>query len=192
MKKALICAVLACVGAFAHAQDDKALLTFLDSFSLKYEQLRIYGEVLPILMTKEQIRTILSSIEKKRETVRKVRKAEYDVLKKIEPDVDEAIGKAEKGQMPDSALMTKLQQLSKNTLATTAAFGDVNAQDVADVVMKTLNKGQLAVMANSVNPTDFHLTSKPEEMKQEEKVKIFVRDVFLNPDAYPLLVKLSM
>src|SRR5947209_426291 len=112
MKKILACLlVVACVAPLCVAQSDESRMAALNSFDYKVRKLELYNLLLPLLLSKEQLRAILPPIEKAREVVRIVRKSEVDEIKKLDVKADDALKAAEeKGAVPTKALMDDLHK----------------------------------------------------------------------------------
>jgi hypothetical protein len=194
MKKFLFMALLAtCLVGVCHAQTEDEKNIAQIQFAAKVRKLVFYNTMLPVLMSKEQIRQILPLIEKGRERVRRVLLDEYNDIKPFQPQVDDAIKAAEdKGAVPTRDLLDKLAALVGMFKIRRAGIAEVNEDDVYDAAKKALKPSQMKILSNSINVKDYIPTAKPETMSEEDKVRLFVRNVLLDPDAYPVLVKLSI
>ena len=176
---------------FARAEDDNA--NNLDRFDYKVRQIQLYNLLLPALLTKDELHKILPAIEKARQKVKDVHKTEVDLLKPLLGKVNDALkAAAERGAVPPKELVDQIAVMRGKIAVGRYLFAQLNTQDVFDVVKKTVNAGQFKVIANSLNPKDFDPKAKPDEMTQDEKVEMFVKEVLLNTEAYDLLVKMSM
>ncbi|HZH97655.1 MAG TPA: hypothetical protein VEX38_01675 [Fimbriimonadaceae bacterium] len=159
----------------------------------KAAKLDILNQVLPVLMTKEQLRKILPSIERARQLVREAEKEEYKALLKLEGKLDTALKEAhEKGQVPNRALLNEVFQTYNGLSNKRRLVADVNTGDVLKVFLATVNEGQKKAAANALDPRQFDRGIKVDEMKDEDKLKLFVREILLHPLAYDVLVKLSI
>ncbi len=158
----------------------------------KATRVDLYNQILPILLTKEEYRDLLPAIEKARQKVRDTQKLEAGELAKLEAKLDSAIKEAdEKGLVPPRELLTSVSQtLSKFTFAR-RIIAESNTNDVYTVFMKITNAGQQKAAANALNPRYFAPNVKPEEMKDEDKIKIYVREILLHPVAYDIMRQLS-
>ena len=127
-----------------------------------------------------------------REKRRDVLDGEYKLMLQLTKSVNDAISAAEKGAVPGQQLVQNLYKATVNSVVTDTMVISEGTDEIFDVVKSTLDKGQLAVMANSLNPKDFpNDLKKPEEVTQDERIHIFIKRVLLDPDAYDLLVNLS-
>jgi hypothetical protein len=131
-------------------------------------------------------------IEKVRQRVSDTLKAEYTELKPLDADMDQAIKDAEaKGTMPSHEFMRRVFAAYGKINGRRELMAQMNTNDVYDVFVKVLNAGQVTVAANALDPKFFNPKAKVEEMKTEDKVRLYVRQVLLNPMAYPILVQMS-
>lgn len=156
-------------------------------------KLDLYNQILPILFTKEQLRAILPSIERARQTVRETEKLEFEELKKLEKELDAALKDAESNQkIPPPELMTKVSNTLKKLSTARMLIVQMNTQAVYDAFMKATNAGQQKAAANSLNMALIMPGTKPEDLKDEDKIRIYVREILLHPMGYDILRKLSL
>src|SRR5262245_56791849 len=62
-----------------------------DNILTKVDQLNLMNQILPLVMTREQVRKILPPIEKARQKVREIEKVELEDMKKIDAKIDAAL-----------------------------------------------------------------------------------------------------
>lgn len=159
----------------------------------KATRLDLLNQILPILLTKEQYREILPAIERSRQRVRETERLEAGELKKLEPKLDEALKDAnEKGTVPPKELLTEVSNMLRKFGIARRLISDQNTQEVLDAFNRTANSGQKKAAANAISPKLFDPSAKPEEMKDEEKIRVFVREILLHPMAYEIMRKLSI
>ena|SRR2546421_4501619 len=193
--KRFIFLVLACMGmcTSAFGQADQQARNAVDRFFFKTTELQFYNLMLPILITKDQYKIILPAIEKARERVRQTYKKELEEIHGLDPDVDQALAAArDKDQVISGVLQAKLDKLKGGILMRRLIMAQLNENDVYDAIVKALNPGQQKAMANSLTPRLIDPNLKPDKMTQEDKLRLFVRDVLLTPDYYDDMVKMSM
>jgi len=194
MKK-LMLLVLACAGlsSIACAQSEAQARSEVEAFFYKTTELQFYNLMLPILITKDQFKVIMPAIEHSRERVRLTYKKELGQIHAVEDDVDHAlIAAKDKDEVPTSVLEAKLDKVKGDILVNRLIMAQLNENDVYDVIMKTLSAGQQKAMANSLSPKLIDPNLKPDKMTQEDKLRLFIRDVLLSPDFYEDLVKMSI
>ncbi len=193
--KHLLLSLALCISllAGAHAQilTDKGSKS--DLTNQKMHEIDILLQVLPLLLTKDQINTkILPAIEKSRQLLRTELQLEDDALAKMDPLLDESITAAyEKGAYP-------ARKVTDEVAKTTASFNIkrkfVEIQMVAamtDVLKETLNAGQKKVMANSFDPKFINPDVKPDTISEDMKTNFFVERIFMDPMTYDVLIKLA-
>ncbi len=178
--------------ASAQGVDDATARKSTEIFD-KATKLDLMNQILPILLTKEQYREILPSIERSRQRVRETERLEAGELKKIEPKLDEALKSAnDKGAVPPRELLTEVSTMIRKFSIARKIISDQNTQEVLDAFNKSANAGQKKAATNALNPKMFDSAAKPEEMKDEDKLRIFVREILLHPMAYEVMRKLSI
>ena len=185
--------VLAMAGAaFAQvAGDDRAKRS--DEILGKMRTMELTNQILPLLLTKEQLRDLLPPIEKARLAVKQAQAEEFGVQKTYEAKLDAAIKDAlEKGQIPGRAMLIEMNRVLTALSMKRRAIADENVATVLAAVDKVMNVGQRKAAANSLDPKLFDPTLKVEEMKETDKVRFFVGEILLDPLAYDILVKLSL
>ncbi|MEQ1820979.1 MAG: hypothetical protein ABL949_00540 [Fimbriimonadaceae bacterium] len=172
----------------APAQDRGAVSD--DIFS-RGVQLQLLNQIMPLLMTKEQWRKVLPSVEEAREAVRKTEKLEADELKKLQTKMDEAYKNAlEKGELPKKELLIEFQTKLSDFSKTRRIIADINTTKVQEAFVATANEGQKKTAIGSITPADFGF--KADELKDEARLRLFVSEILLNPIAYDLMRKLSI
>jgi septal ring factor EnvC (AmiA/AmiB activator) len=195
MKKVLVCFVLIfSVCALSFSQTDEQKQQDIANFRARIHQLEIYNYVLPVLLKKDQLRSLLTEIEKVRQKRREILDAEYKVMNQLNARVDEAITAAStKGAVPGQELVSDLYGATQRTQLVMMMWTNESVDVLYTTVLAVLDKGQQTVMAKTLNPKDFpNELKKPEEVTQAERIKIFIKYVLLDPDAYNLLVKMSI
>jgi hypothetical protein len=158
----------------------------------KMRQIDLLNHILPLAMKKEQILKILPIIEKARRDVKAQTDEEAKLLQQSAAKVDKAVKDGiEKGDVPDKQLLRELNAMVRLFSMKRAAVASDNAVMVLDVLKTTLNAGQLKVAANTLDFKIYNPNIKPEEIKEEDRLKLYVQEVLLDPLAYDLLVKIQ-
>jgi hypothetical protein len=157
----------------------------------KLRQLDFLNRLVPLLLTRAQLEKVLAAVEKARLNVKKTEENEYHVLLAMEPKVTALLTKC----MDDASAPGKpaLIDFTKSLLVlseTRQIVAKDNEDLVYDAIWPELDKGQKKAMAGSINMRDYDPKLKVEDIKDEDVVKFFIRDTFLNPLAYPIMVKL--
>lgn len=144
--------------------------------------------ILPLLLTKQQILDLLPSIERARESVKKTMEAEDQALAGVEAIADAAYKKAiEKNLLPSEQDRITLGKalFAYRTLREKTASDNVDA--VQPIFDKIVNSGQRKVAINSLNVRAFVPDVKPEQMSDSEKERLFIRYILLDPATYEML-----
>lgn len=182
--------LVACVGA--QGVDDATARKSGEIFD-KATKVDLMNQILPILLTKEQYRDILPAVERSRQRVRETERLEAGELKKLEPKLDAALKEAnEKGAVPPRELLTEVSTMIRKFGLARRIISDQNTQEVLDAFNKTTNSGQKKAAANALSPKLFDPSAKIEEMKDEDKLRVFIREILLHPMAYDIMRKLSI
>lgn len=195
MVRVLMLVLALVAAAFAAAQpvspEERAKRS--DEILKKMRQMELANQILPLVMTKDQLKEILPAIEKARKNVRELQTEEYETMRKFEAQLDTAIQNAtDKGQLPGKDLLVEMNRLLVAFSLKRQAAASENVTSVLDVLNKTLNAGQLKAAANSLDLKQFDPSVKPEELTETVKVRFYVGQVLLDPLAYDLLVKMSL
>ncbi|HEY0866436.1 MAG TPA: hypothetical protein VGE01_03600 [Fimbriimonas sp.] len=162
-----------------------------DEINIKMQRVELALQILPVAMTPDQIKKILPKLEKTRAEQRKIMASEDDELIKIEPKIDATLKAAyEKGEYPSPQALNDIRKVAA-ILATRRNLEISRMTDeLYDELKKSLNAGQLAVMAKTIEAKSLN-PAKPEEVTEEARTKAYIRAFLLHPAAYEILVKLS-
>lgn len=163
-----------------------------DRIALKVRRIEILDQLLPVLMTKDQIKKLLPEIEKARQSEIDIQKDELDEMKAFEPKLDLALAAAIKEQKvpEDEFVVEYLKMFSK--FSNKRKFFFTNSAKAIVVKMKeVMNSGQLKTAELSLNPLLFG-EKDPESMTSDEKLVLWAREVLLDRASYDLLVDMSL
>ena len=159
---------------------------------LKIRQLDLLNQILPVLMTREQIRKLLPIVEGVRQKQKDIEAKELEQMKLVENDVDKALaGGLEKGKVPSEELFAKLQKLTFAFQVTRQVHTAQSVEKVLEFMKKELNEGQRKAASNALDPRIFDPKADVTTMSDDEKLKYWIRAVLLDYESYDLLVKLS-
>ena len=155
----------------------------------KVQQLELMNQLLPLVLTKDQLRQLLPVVEKARQAVRDQEKVEYDFLAKLGPKIDAALKEAiEKGKVPGKDTVNETWATFQMFAYKSKAIADDNVQTVAKLLDSILNDGQKKTAANALDPKKYDPSLDPKTMSDQKKIELFVRVILLDPLAYDLLV----
>ncbi|MCW5943500.1 MAG: hypothetical protein KIS66_14805 [Fimbriimonadaceae bacterium] len=163
-----------------------------DNPLIKIRKVELLNQILPVVMTKEQLDAILPAVERARAKVREVEKKEATELRAIEARMDTAIKAAlEEGQVPKLEFVDRLRQLMwAMGLRRQTVVGE-NTESVLASLKKELNAGQLKAAANALSPKQIDPGVRVEELTQDDRLRMYVRFILLDPYTYDLLVALA-
>ena len=160
-----------------------------DEILQKVHQLDLMNNLLPLVLTKEQLGKFLPVMEKARQAVRDQEKVEYDFLLKLNPKVDTALTEAKtKGKVPGREVINETWATFQMFTWKRKAIADENVANVTKAFEGAINEGQRKTAINTVNPKQFDPTADPKTMSDAKKMEMFVRNILLDPAAYDLLV----
>lgn len=188
---AVIVAFAAFTGAFAQqslAEKERARRS--DEIVKKARKIDILNQLLPVLLTKDQITTLLPELAKAREAVRKVEEAEYKSLIELEPKLDAAIKEGiDKQRVPKEEVLRAMLKTFHALAIVRDATVQANVEAVFEVVNKIFNDGQKAAARNALTPSLMDPTLDPKKMTDDQKLRFWVRVILLDRDSYDTLLE---
>jgi len=194
MKKFLLCAlalVVACGSGLAQTASgasDKDV-----EFQKGVAKIDMLYFFLPLAMTKAQMREILPIIERYRADIKKIEKIESDEMGRMKADVDAALKAGlEQGKVPTNDLRSKISTMFKKFDIARNLNDQVYADKLFETCKKVWNAGQQKLAAQSVDLKSIDPSLKPDQMKDDEKIKIFIEQFLMSPAAYDVLAKMSI
>ncbi len=195
MKQKLLLALslLLVMAAFATAQDiDPAMAKQSTEILAKMRKVELLNQILPLVLSRDQIQQILPAIERVRARLRELTIKEHNALIQFDKSSERMIDAGMKGQMPDQANVRNIEVFYEAVDINRQALMGENLDNVMAVLTKVLNKGQLKVMANSLTLKFFEPDATSDEEKDDTvKERVFVREILLDPLTYDLLVQMT-
>lgn len=194
MRKFLFCALALAVALGSAAAQTSAGSAEKDiEFQKNVAKLDMLYFFLPLAMTKAQIREILPVIERYRQDIKKIEKIESDEMAKMRDEVEAALKAGlEEGKVPSNELRTKIANMFKKFDTARQLNDQIYADKLFEVCKKVWNAGQQKIAIQSVDFKSIDPRLKPDEMKDDEKMKVFIEQFLMSPAAYDVLVKLSL
>jgi hypothetical protein len=164
-----------------------------DEIMSKIFKLDMMNFLLPLAMKKEQYAKVLPVLEKVRRDTKLSVEAEAQTLRAEEAEIDAAIKDCfDKGLVPKKELRDKLGKMLRDFSIKRQAQIAKNIDAMYNVLKDVWTPTQMKIASESLNPKDYDSDAKVEEMTEEDKSRIFIREIMLNPAAYEVMVKLSM
>lgn len=154
-------------------------------------KLDLLNQILPLVMDKEQIGKLLPAIEQARQMVKNTQKSELTEMQRVKAKLDAALKDAlDKRQVPSRELLGEVANMYKVFEIKREAIARENTTNVLEAMKKVLNEGQIKAAAGALEPKLLDPSLDPKAMTQDEKLRVFVRVILLDPDAYDLLIEL--
>lgn len=183
--------LLAAGSCLAQTQSDLDRAKRSDQIADKVYQLDLLNQILPLLLTRDQLMKLLPPVEKARQKVREQQKFEFEKLTAIESKVDAEIKRGvEKGEVPSRAILGELNGTIFAFRALRSSIAEDNTDTILAVFKTVLNAGQLKAAMNALASEELGVDKT--KLKDEEKLRLYVKEVFLHPLTYEVLKKLSM
>jgi hypothetical protein len=147
--------------------------------------------VLPVLMDKKQLNEILSGLEKCRTKEQQIRDLDLKELAPLEAEVSKAVEKGiDEGDYPNRDLQAKIIKITSALGIRRSIAINENIDLMLEVIKKHLREDQRKVMANIMEPSQINPGLKKSEMKEDEKLKLYIRQILIDPFTYDVLKKL--
>ncbi len=154
----------------------------------KMRQLDLMNQLLPVLLTNDQAKKLLTPIEKARQAVADIEKKELEEMKKVEPSVDSALKAAkEKGELPPKNVQQAVFVLLQSFQKRREAMVIEQTEGVLKVVEETFDAGQIKAASNSLSVPE----SESGKLSDRDKLRRWVQAVLMDPLCYDLLVDIS-
>ena len=162
-----------------------------DAILQRIRQVDSLIQLLPLNLKKDQIDRLLLQQEKAKESERKIRMMEDDDLEKLEPRLSQILKAAlEKGAYPPREFQVDVAKLTRAiAIRRQVAVGEM-VEAFYEGVRDVLEPGQKTIMAKSLDIAVLDPSVKVKEMTEEQKIKFFIRTIFLDPYAYASLKEL--
>jgi hypothetical protein len=187
----IVFGVIISLVAFGHAQSaDQAKKS--EEIVMKMRQIDLLNQLIPLALTKDQIDKLLPAVERARAKVKTIEKEEADTLIKLDGKISDAIKKSiETSVAPPKELLNEIATVTATMSEKRDLAIDENTEAVMKVFNDLCNAGQKAAAANSLAPQLFDPSLKPDKMTQAEKIKFFVQQILLDPQAYVILTQMD-
>ncbi|MBS1709312.1 MAG: hypothetical protein JSS65_11420 [Armatimonadetes bacterium] len=163
-----------------------------DRISIKIRKLDLLNQILPVLLTKSQIRQLLPSIEVARQAERDQMDKELEVMKTYENKLDAAIAQAiDHKRVTKLEVLKDLRAMVRGISISRLTMIGAHTEKVRAKFVSVVNAGQVKAAANALDPRLVDPNAKVDKMTTDEKLKYWIKTILLDPLAYDLLVQLS-
>jgi hypothetical protein len=164
-----------------------------DEIMIRMRQVDLLNRILPLLLTKAQLREILPAVEKARKKEREILALEDKDLATVADKLEEAVTKGiEAGVPPSKAFQMEIATFTNALYIRRQAALYEMIDEVYKAIDKQLDPGQKKVMANTLKPNLLDPKAKAEEMTDVDKIRFFIRMTLLDDAAYDVLKKLYL
>jgi hypothetical protein len=154
-------------------------------------EIDLSNQILPLLLSKDQIRKLLPVIERCRANIRNQEKKEADRLREIKVDSEKVFADVLKGKLPPQAFLDKATAMFKKFESERAGVFVANGLIIVDAMNSTLNDGQKKAAIGVVDKVYDEQAKKWEDSSDAHKLRYFGMVIFLNDRAYSLLTKMA-
>lgn len=163
-----------------------------EAIMAKMRQIDMLNQLIPLVLTKEQIGKLLPAVEKARARVFQVQKEEAAALDKLDAKLTAAVNKSvDTGVPPSKEFMNELAEATFKWSLNRRVVIDENTDAVLKVFNEVLNAGQKKAAANSLAPQLIDPTIQVDKMTEADKIRFFVREIFLDPECYNVMLRLQ-
>jgi hypothetical protein len=186
-----LCLTIAC-GAFG-----QAIITEhgkqSDEIFLKLRKIDLLDQLLPLLLTKDQINhNLLPAIEQARSKMKQILTDEDTELAKFDAETTEVLNNAmTKDVYPPKDFLKRVAAKTRDMSIKRSVNMSLITADLAKILDATLTDGQKKVMENSFDTSFVDPSKKPEDVKPDTKRLFFINRVFLDPLTRELLIALA-
>ena len=182
-------ALIAFCGAVAQVStnDPHKMAHVLD----KLAELDLANRILPLLLTKEQIKVILPEIEKARKNVRDQEKKEADRVKALQSDIDKYHAEIFAGKTPPKEFLDKMTALFKKFDNERLQVKVANALILSEAINKNLNEGQIKAIVGVVDKIYDDQNKEWKDGTTAQKVQFYAVTIFMGDRAYDMLVRMG-
>jgi hypothetical protein len=157
----------------------------------KLAELDLANRILPLLMTKDQIKAMLPVIEKARKNVRDQEKKEADRLNKLQPEIDKYHAEILQGKTPPKTFLDQMTALFKKFDNERIGVKVANAIILTEAMNKHLNEGQIKAAVGVVDKIYDEQNKKWENGTTTQKLQYYAVTIFMGERAYDLLVRMG-
>ncbi len=196
MNRKLLISLCMLFGLFAlsFAQDDLAdpqMAKESTAMVANMRKVELLNQILPLALQPSQIQQILPVLERVRDKQRKLLIQEHKDLLDFQKQTQAAVDAGLQGKLPSADFIRTIEAFYKaNDIRRQVANGE-NLDTLMPVIQKVLDKGQQKVMANSLTLQFFEPDLSPANATDDQKERVFCREVLLDPLAYDLLVQMG-
>lgn len=191
--KLLLCMLVTLtVGSLLTAQAGVDRAKRSDEIMAKARKMDLLNQILPLLLTREQLDKILPAVEKARLTAKKTEIAEYEELLKLEPGLDKSLKEAyDHGKVPAQETLSSVAKTYRTLDLARGIIANQNIDLVQAVLEKELTVGQKKTLIGSLRPQLYDSSIDPAKLTDEKRMRFFIDYVLLDFHSYEVLMELQ-
>jgi hypothetical protein len=185
---------IAMISSFGYSQEVTQAGKDVDQVLLKISKLNIVKYVTPLLLKKDQLNALMSTIEKCRAKQAEIVSLDAMEFKKqkLESDIDKALEEAlNNGSYPKRELQSKIIAVQDALLVRRKIATNEMVDMLLETCKKNLNEGQIAVMRNLTDPNYVEGETKASKLPDDERTKLYIREILLSPLTYDIFKQLA-
>jgi hypothetical protein len=156
----------------------------------KLGEIDVANQILPLLLTKDQIKQLLPVMEKCRQNVRNQEAKEAERIKALEKDADKVLADGAKGLLPPKEFLDRVNALFKKIQDERTGVKLANQILMMEVVNRAFNEGQKKAAIGVVDKIFNEEKRTWEDGSNEAKLRYFVNAVILGDRGYEFLSRL--
>ncbi len=154
-------------------------------------EIDVANRILPLVLTKEQIRKILPVIERCRQNVRNQEQKEARELLAMAEEIEKVHAGVIKGVVPSPEFLAKMNDVFKRFENERNAVKMANGILLGQTLNEVLHDGQKRAIVNVVDKVFNEQNRKWEEASEDAKIQFFALGILMSEDGYNFLVKLN-
>ena len=164
----------------------------VDATLLKINKLNILKYVTPLLLKKVQLNALMTTIEKCQAKEKEIIALDAKEFKKLDVEIDKALdGALNDGSYPKRELQSKIIALQDALIIRRKLATGEMVDMLLETCKKNLNDGQMAAMVNLTDPSYVEGETRAAKLPNDEKTKLYIREVFLSPLTYDIFKQLA-
>lgn len=154
-------------------------------------EIDVANRILPLVLTKEQIRKLLPVIEKCRQNARNQEQKEARELLAMADEIEKVHMNTLKGVVPSPEFLAKMNEIFKRFENERNAVKMANGILLGQTLDEVLHDGQKRAIVGVVDKVFNEQNRKWEDASEGAKIQFFALGILMSEDGYNFLVKLN-
>ena len=183
---------LALAASLCFSQDNSQAGKDVDQVLAKISKLNMIKYVTPLLLKKTQMDALMTTMERCRAKEAEILALDAKELKKLNADLDKSLESAlNDGSYPKREFQAKIISVQEALLVRRKIATSEMVDMLLETCKKNLNEGQMAAMRNLTDPNYVEGQTKASKLGDEEKTKLYIREILLSAVTYDILKQLA-